>query len=75
TLVTNMGSYQVNVEAKVPDDEHGPFSGHWGETAHLVRVIRGQEELSVRPEEVLNVMRTLDALYESSAQGREVRFD
>ena len=75
TLVTNMGSYQVNVEAQVPDDEHGPFSGHWGETAHLVRVVRGEEELSVRPEEVLNVMRTLDALYQSSAEGREVRFD
>ncbi len=75
TLVTNMGSYQVNVEAQVPEDEHGPFSGHWGETAHFVRVVRGEEELSVRPEEVLNVMKTLDALYQSSAEGREVRFD
>ena len=75
TLVTNMGSYQVNVEAQVPEDEHGPFSGHWGETAHFVRVVRGEEELGVKPEEVLNVMRTLDALYQSSAEGREVRFD
>lgn len=75
TLVANMGSYQVNVEAKVPDDEHGPFSGHWGETAHLVQVIRGQAELIVKPAEVLSVIRTLDALYQSAAEGREIQLD
>ena len=75
TLVTNLGSYQVNVEAQVPADEHGPFSGHWGETAHFLRVIRGEAELIVRPQEVLNVMRTLDALYASASQGREIHFD
>jgi len=75
TLVTNMGSYQANVELSVPDDEHGPFSGHWGETAHLVRVVRGEEEPLVTRTEVLNVMRTLDALYQSAAEGREIRFD
>ena len=72
TLVANMGRYQVNVEAQVPDDEHGPFSGHWGETAHLVDVIRGRCEPIVTREEVLNVMRTLDALYQSGAEGREI---
>jgi predicted dehydrogenase len=72
TLVTNLGSYQANVEAQVPADEHGPFSGHWGETEHFVRVIRGEQELVVKPEEVLNVMRTLDALYRSAAEGREI---
>jgi len=72
TLVANMGSYQVNVEAQVPDDEHGPFSGHWGETAHLVEVIRGRAEPIVKKEEVLNVMRTLDALYQSGTEGREI---
>ena len=73
TLVTNMGSYPVNVEAHVPADEHGPFSGHWGETAHFVQVIRGEAELIVQPQQVLNVMGTLDALYQSAAEGREVR--
>jgi len=72
TLVTNMGRYQVNVEPQVPADDHGPFSGHWGETAHLVRVIRGEEELIVQPAEVLNVMQTLDALYRSAEEGREI---
>jgi predicted dehydrogenase len=35
-------------------------------------VIRGQQKLIVRKEEVLNVMRTLDLLYQSAAEGREV---
>ena len=73
TLVTNMGSYQVNIEPLVPPERGEVFAGHWGETAHLVRVIRGEEELLVKPEEVLNVMRTLDALYQSAAEGREIK--
>ena len=35
----------------------------------------GEEEQIVAKEEVLNVMRALDALHESAAQGREVRVD
>ncbi len=73
TLVTNMGSYQVNIEPLVPAERKQVFAGHWGETAHLVRVIRGEEELLVKREEVLNVMRTLDALYQSAAEGREIK--
>ena len=49
------------------------FAGHWGETAHLIRVLRGEEQLMVKKEEVLNVMATLDALYRSAAEGQEVR--
>jgi len=72
TLVANMGSYQVNVEPQVPAGRAVAFSGHWEETEHLVRVLRGEEELLVKREEVLNVIRTLDALYQSAAEGREV---
>ncbi len=75
TLVTNMGSYQVNVQPQAPADRNIEFAGHWEETAHLVRVIRGEEELIVTRDEVLNVIGTLDALYASSAQGCEVRLD
>ncbi|MFP4057853.1 MAG: Gfo/Idh/MocA family protein [Candidatus Brocadiia bacterium] len=71
TLVTNMGSYPVNVRPQVPPDRKVAFSGHWGETAHMLRVIRGEEELLVTRDEVLNVMATLDALYKSAAEGRE----
>jgi predicted dehydrogenase len=72
TLVTNMGKYQVNVTPRVPGDRKVDFSGHWVETEHFVKVLRGKEELIVKKEEVLNVMRTLDALYKSAEEGHEV---
>lgn len=72
TLVTNVDGYQVNVNPKVPKDRNVPFAGHWSETAHFVKTIRGSEELIVKPDEVLNVMRILDGLYRSAAEGREI---
>jgi len=75
TLVTNMGSYQVNVQPQVPAGRDVEFAGHWEETQHFVKVIRGQEDLLVTRDEVLNVIGTLDALYASAAQGREVVLD
>jgi len=72
TLVTNMGSYQVNVAPQVPASRAVAFSGHWEETAHFVEVIRGKAEPLVKRDEVLNVMKTLDALYDSAAKGREI---
>jgi predicted dehydrogenase len=73
TLVTNEGRYQATLTPHVPADRAVMFAGHWGETAHFIRVLRGEEQLIVRKEEVLNVMSTLDALYLSAAEGREVR--
>lgn len=75
TLVTNMGSYQVNVTPQVPSDRAVEFSGHWEQTEHFIKVLRGEEELLVKKEEVLNVMKTLDALYQSAEEGREIRVD
>jgi len=75
TLVSNQGSYQVNVAPRLPADRPVAFSGHWEEVAHFVKVIRGEEELLVRREQVLNVMSALDALYASAAEGREVTLD
>jgi predicted dehydrogenase len=75
TLVTNMGRYQVNVEPQVGAGRQVDFAGHYDQAAHFVRVIRGQEDLIVRPEEVLNVMATLDALYASAAEGREIALE
>ena len=74
-LSTNMGSYQVNVEPRVPRDLDVDFYGHWLAAAHFVAVLNGEEEQIVAKEEVLNVMRALDALHESAAQAREVRVD
>lgn len=75
TLIRNMGSYQVDVTPKLPSEPSIPFYGHWRETEHMVRVIRGQEDLIVKREEVLNVIRALEGLYRSAEQGREVWFD
>jgi predicted dehydrogenase len=74
-LVTNMGRYQVNVTPQVPPMPEIPFFGHRKAAAHMVRVLDGQEELRVKPAEVLNVIRALEALYQSAAEGREVRLD
>ncbi len=74
-LARNLGGYMVDITPKVPRDPDIMFYGHWRETAHLLRVIRGQEELIVKPEEVLNVIRALEAVYRSAELGREVRLD
>ena len=75
TLISNMGSYQVDIRPKVPADPDIPFYGHWRQAEHLIRVIRGQEELLVKREEVLNVIRALEGLYRSAQEGREVWLD
>jgi predicted dehydrogenase len=75
TVVTNMGRYQVDVTPQVPPMPDIPFYGHWKAAAHMVRVLDGQEELRVQPAEVLNVIRALEALYRSAAEGREIRLD
>jgi predicted dehydrogenase len=72
TLVTNMGSYQVDVKPHVPADRGVDFAGHWEQAAHFVKVLRGEDQLIVTREQVLSVMKTLDALYESGRRGREV---
>jgi predicted dehydrogenase len=74
-LATNMGSYQVDVTPKIPPDRNVAFSGHWAAVEHLIRVIRGQEEPVVKRAEVLNVMQTLDAVYRSATEGREIRVE
>jgi predicted dehydrogenase len=71
-LATNLGSYQVDVTPKVPADRAVPFSGHWVAAEHILRVIRGQEEPLIQRAEVLNVMKTLDAIYRSAQEGKEI---
>jgi predicted dehydrogenase len=75
TLITNLGRYQADVTPQVPPMPEIPFYGHWKAAAHLVRVLDGNEELRVQPAEVLNVIRALEALYQSAAEGREIRLE
>jgi predicted dehydrogenase len=74
-LSKNVGSYQVNVNPRVPQDLDVPFYGHWLAAEHFVRMLHGEEEEIVKKEEVLNVMRALDALHRSAEDGCEVRVD
>jgi predicted dehydrogenase len=74
-LATNVGSYQADVTPKVPADRPVQFSGHWELAGHVLKVIRGQEQPLIQRAEVLNVMKTLDAIYRSASEGREVRIE
>ncbi len=75
-LIKNMGRYQVDIAPKIPAPEpNHPFYAHWKEVAHFIRVIRGEEELVVRRAEVLNSVRALEAIYQSAAEGREIRLN
>jgi predicted dehydrogenase len=75
TLVTNMGSYQVDVTPYAPPMPDIPFYGHWRATAHMIDVLEGKQEQLVKRAEVLNVIRALEALYQSAAEGREIWLD
>jgi len=75
TVADNEVSYQSNVTPNVPKDRAVNFAGHWSETEHLIRVLRGEEELIVKKEQVLNVMGKPDAFYKSAAEGREVQVE
>jgi predicted dehydrogenase len=75
TLVTNVGRYQVDVTPQLPSMPDIPFYGHWKAIAHMIRVLDGEEPLRVQRAEVLNVIRALEALYQSAAEGREIRLD
>ena len=71
-LITNMAGYQVNTKIKIPQGPNVAFFGHYDVTKQFVAALEGREEILVKKEQVLNVIRTLDALYASSEQGREV---
>jgi predicted dehydrogenase len=67
-----MGRYQVDITPHVPPMPDIPFYGHWKAAAHMIDVLEGKQELIVKRAEVLNVIRALEALYQSAAEGREI---
>jgi len=71
-LITNLAGYQVNTHIKIPAVPQVAFYGHYDATKQFIAVLEGKEEILVKKAQVLNVIRTLDALYASSAQGKEV---
>jgi predicted dehydrogenase len=74
-LLNNQGRYQVEVTPKVLPDRDVVFAGHYGLTENFIKVLRGEEEMVVKREEVLNVVRTIEGLYRSAAEGREIVFE
>jgi predicted dehydrogenase len=43
--------------------------------AHFIDVLLGEAEAFVKPQESLALQKILDAIYESSRTGREIRID
>ena len=74
-VATNMDSYQVDVTPTIPPNRDHFFCGHWGVTENMIGVLRGKEQPVVKPEEALNTMWALDAIYRSMETGQEVRRD
>lgn len=72
TLIAPVGRYLADAVLDVPSDPDAPFHGIWREVEHFVRAVRGEEELLVRRDEVLNVIGALEAIYTSAREGREV---
>ena len=75
SILTNMGSYQVDITPKVPKSSDEPFQGHFGETAHFLKVLAGEEKQIVTEAQTMNVMRALEGLYNSSELGKEIWFE
>jgi len=75
TYVANQDRYMVETKPNLPGGPGMAFSGHFRYMAHAVHVLRGEEEKIVKREQVLNVIKALDGLYESAELGREVRLD
>jgi len=74
-LIGTVGRYQADTTPIIPGRDEPFAAGHIREAAHLVRAIRGQEELLVKKEEVLNVIYALESLYRSAERGEEVQLD
>ncbi|MBR0277497.1 MAG: Gfo/Idh/MocA family oxidoreductase [Clostridia bacterium] len=51
------------------------FSGHFYLMDNLRKVLKGEEELIVTPEETINVAKILEGIYKSAEIGKEVIFD
>lgn len=72
-VIGTLEAYLADVFPLVPGKDEPFEMGHCREAAHLVRVIQGEEAPLIKKEEVLNVMRALEALYRSAQMGTEVQ--
>jgi predicted dehydrogenase len=74
-IIENQGRYQSEVSLKVLANQNVPFPGHWRCVENFIGVLCGREEQLVKEAEVLNVIRTIEGLYRSAEEGREIVLD
>lgn len=74
-LLGTVGRYQADITPHIPGRDEPFATGHIREAAHLVRAIRGEQELMVKKDEVLNVIHALEGLYRSAERGEEIQLD
>jgi predicted dehydrogenase len=66
----NHAGIPVDEKLQVPQ---GDWTASYNrEISHWLKVIRGDEQPLVKPEETLNVQRIIDAAYKSAEEGREI---
>ncbi len=71
----NYGAYQAEVIPKVFADRNVVFPGHWELVRNFVAALRGEEDMVVKREEALNVVRTIEGIYRSAADCKEILFE
>jgi len=72
-IIENDGRYMAEIALKVQPNQNVNFPGHWRVVENFVGVLKGKEEQVVKEAEVLNVIRTIEALYRSAEEKREIR--
>jgi predicted dehydrogenase len=71
-LLTNQQSYPVEILPKVPEERPGGFPGHLGLVENFLKTLQGEQDMLVKREEVLGVIRIIEGLYHSAAEGKEI---
>ena len=74
-LLNNLGHYQTDLLPRVPSDRDVFFAGHYRLTANFLKALQGEEEMLVKKDEALNVIRAIEGLYRSAEAGREIWFE
>lgn len=78
-LISTMDRFQVDITPRRFNEERlyasKAFNGHWYLVENYIRMLLGEVELLIKPEETLNVTAVIDAFYRSADLNREVRME
>ena len=73
-LLTNQAGHQTETTLKSNQEPQIPFTGHYRLFKNMLGAIEGKEEMIVKPDEVMNVVRVIESLYRSGQERREITF-